>query len=255
MLVSNTLFGEVDKVAIAIARIKEFEPPEGYWGATSFGKDSQVIMELSEMAGVKVEWHHALTTIDPPELIKFGKRNYPNVIIDKPKIPLLHLVPNKGFPMSRRRWCCELYKESSAKGRTILLGVRWEESQRRKSRKMVEICFKDPTKRYVNPIIDWTEKEVWQFLKSRGLESCELYLTQKRIGCIMCPLASVENRRKESERWPGMARAWKRAFQKLYDNRGHTEAYSRWKNADEMFNWWMSKQPGKGDPNQTIMFE
>lgn len=61
------LFGH-DKVEEAIERLKMFEPPEGYWGATSFGKDSIVIMQLCKEANVKVDWHYNMTTIDPPNL-------------------------------------------------------------------------------------------------------------------------------------------------------------------------------------------
>jgi hypothetical protein len=51
MLNEQTLFGGRDKVAIAIARIKEFEPmalqnnPAGYYVCISGGKDSSVIQE------------------------------------------------------------------------------------------------------------------------------------------------------------------------------------------------------------------
>ena len=41
MLRYLTLEGEVDKVQIAINRLKAFEPKEGYYVAFSGGKDSQ----------------------------------------------------------------------------------------------------------------------------------------------------------------------------------------------------------------------
>ena len=66
MILENTIFGEVDMVAIAIERLREHEPPEGYYGAFSGGKDSCVIKELAKMAGVRVDWHYSLTTVDPP---------------------------------------------------------------------------------------------------------------------------------------------------------------------------------------------
>ena len=42
-LLEETLFGSHDKVAIAIQRLKTFEPPEGYYLAFSGGKDSQCV--------------------------------------------------------------------------------------------------------------------------------------------------------------------------------------------------------------------
>jgi len=38
MLIENTLFGERDKVKIAIERLRAFCPPEGYYLAFSGGK-------------------------------------------------------------------------------------------------------------------------------------------------------------------------------------------------------------------------
>lgn len=70
MLIENTLTdGEIDKVAIAIERIKRHEPPDGYYVAFSGGKDSSVILDLVQKAGVKYDAHYNVTTLDPPELV------------------------------------------------------------------------------------------------------------------------------------------------------------------------------------------
>jgi UDP-glucose 4-epimerase len=47
------MFGVRDKVAIAIDRLRYFEPEEGYYLCFSGGKDSQVIYHLAKEAGVK----------------------------------------------------------------------------------------------------------------------------------------------------------------------------------------------------------
>lgn len=61
------------KVETAIERIKTFEPPEGYFLAFSGGKDSVVIKALADMAGVKYDAHYNITSVDPPELVRFVK--------------------------------------------------------------------------------------------------------------------------------------------------------------------------------------
>ena len=92
MLLDKTLFGTVDRVAVAIDRLRYFEPPEGYYLAFSGGKDSQTIYHLAKEAGVKFDAHFNLTTIDPPELVHFIKDNYPDVIIDRPKKTMWELI-------------------------------------------------------------------------------------------------------------------------------------------------------------------
>lgn len=248
------LFGH-DKVEEAIERLKMFEPLQGYYGATSFGKDSIVIMELCKEANIKVDWHYSMTTIDPPELIRYGRKYHHNVIWEKPEKPFLTMLVERGFHLRQHRWCCSEYKERGGSGRVVLTGIRWEESSKRKNRRIVEQCFKDTSKTYVNPIIDWTSEDVWEFIKLRNLPYCSLYDEGfKRLGCIMCPMSS--NRVKEAERWPGYKKAFRRAFNRLYEKGKHRPSFKRWKSGDEMFEWWLRPN---GDPyvnpDQTVMFE
>lgn len=87
------------------------------------------------------------------------------------------------------------------------------------SRRAVEMCYR--TRRtLVNPIIDWTDDEVWEFLnKIAKAPHCKLYDEGfKRLGCIGCPLAGGESMKKEFKRWPAYERAYKRAIAKMIEN-------------------------------------
>lgn len=224
MLKETNLFFTVDKVKIAIERFQYFAPPEGYYLAFSGGKDSQTIYHLAKEAGVKFDAHYNLTTVDPPELVHFIKRNYPDVYIDRPKQSMWQLIEKKGLPTRLHRWCCSILKEHGGKGRICVTGVRWAESNARSLRRPYEILtprskpkklfndndedrrlFENCTvkgKRVINPIIDWLEADVWEYLRGRGLEYCKLYDEGfTRIGCIGCPMADKQ-RIKEFERYP-----------------------------------------------------
>lgn len=134
----QTLDGR-DKVKIAIGRLKTFEPPEGYFLAFSGGKDSQCIYHLAKMAGVKFDAHYSVTSVDPPELIRFIKEYYPDVKREIPHdkdgkpITMWNLIPRKHIPPTRYvRYCCKELKECNGKERVVLTGVRWAESHKRK---------------------------------------------------------------------------------------------------------------------------
>lgn len=127
----------------SIEILKIAEPPEGYYLCTSFGKDSIAAQRLCDEAGVKYDAHHNITGIDPPELVYFGRKYYPDVQRHMyPRIKLgdrmvpgsmWRLIEKKGMlPMRNKRYCCEVLKEDGGAGRRCVMGVRASESDRRK---------------------------------------------------------------------------------------------------------------------------
>lgn len=142
-------FNGLDKVDKAIMRLKTYEPAEGYYLCFSGGKDSCVIKALADMAGVKYDAHYSVTSVDPPELVRFIKENYPGVIFEYPRdkdgnrITMWNLIPKKKMPPTRiARYCCAQLKENGGKGRLKITGVRWAESSRRKA-SHGEVTFMD----------------------------------------------------------------------------------------------------------------
>jgi len=259
MLKDINLFGNTDKVKIAIERLKTFEPDEGYYLAFSGGKDSVVIKALAEMAGVKYDAHYNLTTIDPPELVQFIKREHPDVIRHRPPVPFLVQLVKNGFPQRQRRWCCRLLKEKGGEGRVVLTGVRSAESNQRSKRKMVEGCRTSPDKRYLHPIIDWSDAEVWQFIRENGLPYCKLYDEGwKRVGCLFCPMAYEKQRLRHATLYPIYTKSYIRAFTKLYDKKikeGKCETVERWKDGEDMFWWWLRGNSKRTNDDQVSIFD
>jgi len=258
VLVEETLFGTVDKVADSIQLLRDLEPPEGYYLAFSGGKDSIVIKQLAIEAKVKFDAHYSMTTIDPPELIYFMREHHPDIEWVKPEEPFVWKMVKKGFPQRQRRWCCELYKENGGDHRVVITGVRAAESAKRAKRKHVELCYKGKGKRYVNPILTWTDDDVWNYIKDRNLPYCSLYDEGwHRIGCLMCPFAGFKKRQQEADRYPGFKRLFIEAFKRLYikkKSEGKTSLL-RLSSGLQMFWWWLGVTNDDEDPDQTVMFE
>ena len=81
-----------------------------------------------------------LTSVDPPEVIRFVKKCYPDVELVKPKESIYNIaIRRKILPTMRVRWCCAEFKESAGAGKVTLIGIRHEESSRRAKRNEVEI--------------------------------------------------------------------------------------------------------------------
>ena len=260
-LIRRDLFsGTTDLVDQAIERLKFYEGlalqmhPDGFYVADSGGKDSSVIVDLAKRAGVKHTCHFHPTTVDPPELLRFLRKHHPDTIWDKPKTTMWKLIEKKMMPPTGLiRYCCGYLKEGGGRGRFVVLGVRWDESSRRSARRMVESCFeREKHRRLINPIIDWTGKDVWAYHAKYNLPYCELYdQCFTRIGCIGCPCAGPKGMAKDFERWPRYKERYIKAFQRAVERRRdegkHSGPMTMWTDGQAMFDWWMRQTPKDGD--------
>ena len=142
----------------------------------SGGKDSDVILELVRMAGIKYRAIYKCTTIDPPGTIKHCIDNGVEVMRRK---TFAQVIQKKGFPTFIRRFCCSELKEYKVLDRSVQ-GIRRSESTKRAKR------YREPTvcrlygskKQHVEvflPILWWTDKDVEEFIKLRGIQCHPLY--------------------------------------------------------------------------------
>ena len=163
-LIVYDLFGEKrDKVQHAIDLVRSFEPPDKYYLAYSGGKDSIVVEAILRMAGVGYEIHYNMTTVDPPELVRFIKTQYPDVALDYPRdadgnvITMWNLIPQQTIPPTRKaRYCCDKLKESGGEGRLTVTGVRWAESPARKQNQGEVVIMKTGRVKGVKESPDFT---------------------------------------------------------------------------------------------------
>ena len=251
----------------------------------SGGKDSAVCRELVRRSGVPHEIMHNLTTADAPQtvyyireqFIRAGETGIP-CAVNLPyyrgqRTTMWRLIPAKKIPPTRiARYCCEVLKEGNGNGRFIVTGVRWAASYRRKHpgiyesfaktkkptiilnndnddrRRLFESC-RLKGKHVCNPIIDWTDRDIWEYIRAEKIPVNPLYdMGFFRVGCIGCPMAGKQ-RYREFALFPTYKRAYIRAFEQMLLIRrqeGKDDRFGRWKDAQGVFRWWMEEDPVPG---------
>lgn len=304
---SVSLLGRAEKIALS------YDPADGFFLAFSGGKDSQALFHVAKLAGVRFRAHMNLTSVDPPEVIRFVRAQYPSCEMAKPKDSIFNIAAKKyTLPTMRVRWCCAEFKETAGAGKVTLIGIRHEESAKRSRRNEIEInnrkfsgsfdefgeyreelakkkgvnimnaseertlgCISGKESLLVSPIIQWTEKDVWEFLGAVGAAHCRLYDEGwRRIGCINCPMSSQRQKMRENERYPHVKRNWIKAIMylrrkyipKYTDESGNPTKHTVWNMtppplggynpvsggwdeekerqiAEYIYDWWISRKP------------
>jgi len=194
--------------------------------AYSGGKDSDVILELARMAGIRHRAIYRNTTIDPPGTIKHVQER--GVEIVRPKKNFLQILESKGIPSRYMRFCCSDLKEYPILPH-VIMGIRREESPKRAEN------YSEPTEcrlykhsgkcvDAIYPILDWTLKDVEDFLEYRGVKCAPTYYDEqgkfhpeRRLGCMCCPLGSRKHRIEEFKRYPNMVKLYCRGGGKWLD--------------------------------------
>lgn len=144
----------------------------------SGGKDSDVILRLAQMSGIKFEAIYKDTTIDPPGTIKHCREN--GVTILRPKETFFQLIERKGFPTRRVRFCCDKLKEYKVKD-VAVQGIRRSESVKRfKMYHEPQICRiygknKQNRVSIFLPILEWTDQDIAQFIEYQQIRCHPLY--------------------------------------------------------------------------------
>ena len=189
-------------------------------------------------------------------------------LIPKKKMPPTRIV----------RYCCHALKETGGDGRLVITGVRWAESVKRRqnqgevtimdgtkenlmemgfdesvlnstpygvvlnmdnaeSKDIVSMCYRT-RKTTVNPIIDWSNEDVWEFIHKYSVPYCRLYDEgYKRLGCIGCPMST--HAAEELERYPKYKQAYMRAFGRMLEERKQRGYDDHWKTAEDVMEWWL----------------
>ena len=251
---------------------------------TSGGKDSSVCVELALRGGIPFEVQHNHTTADAPETVRFVRQEFARLenlgikcTVNYPtykgkRTSMWDLIPQKLMPPIRiKRYCCDVLKEHGGDGRFVCTGVRWGESTRRaKTRGIFEKQVRDwdrsvktqndgdsldalfapcklKAKHIVNPIVDWTTSQVWDFLRDAKIPVNPLYECGfDRVGCVGCPLAG-KKRYREFNYWPAYEKLYIQTFDRMLEERRKRERVCNWQTGRDVFRWWMEEDvlPGQ----------
>lgn len=305
---------KIEKEKQAIQYLKSYDgyaySDKPYYLCYSGGKDSDVILTLAKLAGVKFEAVHNLTTVDAPETIRHVMAQ-PEVRIARPTLSMWQLIVKKRMPPTRIcRYCCAELKERDTEHRLKITGVRWEESiSRKKNQALVNVvggnkrllkmieeanldleyevspkgnlvmnCDNDDSQVFVhrclrtntvmiNPIIDWSNEDVWEFLHHYGIKCNSLYdVAEKdgtycprgdnRIGCIGCPMQGGKGMIADFIRYPKYRDNYLKAFKRMQEKRKAdglppfgNDVYGEM-TAREIMMWWVGD-----DPRQLSLFD
>lgn len=271
-LIEYRLDGTVNKVENAIKRIQLANlSKEPLYVCYSGGKDSKVIRHLMGMSGVPHELHYNLTTVDIPSVVR-EIIDDKEVIVEKARYSdgtqktMWNLIVKKHMPPLRMcRYCCAELKEQGGQGRIKVTGVRAAESVRRakqageakifgkngveiihnmdndENRRMIEQCYRTQST-IINPIIDWTDDDIWEFSKVENIKQNPLYVQcggkKRRLGCLLCPMARLEERLNDIKEYPKIAECYVKAFDKMLENMPEKKEV-KWKNGQEVMDWWL----------------
>ena len=93
----------------------------------------------------------------------------------------------------------------------------------------------------LNPIIDWSDSEVWEFLNFYGCKSNPLYQCgYKRIGCVGCPMSTKQT--EVLNRYPKYKANYIRSFDRMLIERKEKGVDCKsWKTGLDVYDWWVQK--------------
>jgi len=217
--------------------------------AFSGGKDSIVMYEIVKRSKIPFRLSHSITTIDPPEVLRFIKENYPECEFCKSKHSFWKMTLMSNPPLLGKRWCCTALKKKPSwkyPEKERILGIRREESSRRNNYPEINYFEKLGHTHYY-PIIDWKEWQVWEFIEKNNLPYLSLYDDENfsRSGCIICPFNSFKINQINKEKWPGYYKIWEKIVYKWYLKRveqGRTMVYP---SAETFLQAWYNQEATK----------
>lgn len=93
----------------------------------------------------------------------------------------------------------------------------------------------------LNPIVDWSTEDVWEFIRTYNVPYCSLYdQGYKRLGCIGCPMSTHQG--EELEKYPKYKRAYLKAFERMLEQCKVNNMDCVWQTAEDVMKWWLKQE-------------
>ena len=213
---SHKTLEELEEQAIdRIRRFAKLADKMGFEVCLGFsgGKDSQVCYDLCKRSGIKFKayYNHCFESNTTRQFIR---EQYPEVIYRRVVKEgfIRNISKNHGglLPTVQRAYCCNDYKHNPKLADACsMVGVRKAESAKRSKRTALSIKNKTTVKKnkeaideyffencqsiggasviQLAPIVDWLDKDVWEYIYKYNLPFNPEYTHNTRVGCIVCP--------------------------------------------------------------------
>lgn len=217
----------------ALERIRKFAKLSNKMGFVpvlgfSGGKDSQVCYDLCKRAGIQFRavFNHCF---ESSVTLSFIRKHYPGVewrrVVTQGFFQNIAKNHNSILPTVELSYCCKDYKHNPKYvDWASIVGVRRAESAKRKDRKVLETKNKTlikknkdyiysyfsescvasgaPSEIQLKPIVDWSDEDVWSYIRRHNLPVNKEYEDSNRVGCVICPKANFTSNYKALLRYP-----------------------------------------------------
>ena len=260
----------------------------------SGGKDSDVMLDIAMrcLSPDDFEVLNSHTTVDAPQTVYYIREKFKTLrekgikcTIKYPQKTMWQLIVENKFPPSpQMRYCCKELKEASTPKRICAVGVREDESIKRRGRSefspitvkvngkfryysydhaaevfeeahqglgdafdcLMITEMKNKKEYIVNPIYKFVFSDIWEYIHTYIHTWNPLYdMGYDRVGCVGCPLGGRKSMIKEFADFPVYKRNYIKAFDRMLER--YKERYTNtWKSGQDVFDWWVRDPNVKG---------
>jgi len=174
--------------------------------ASSFGKDSMVLLHLCRQIDPNIQVFTVMTPFKFKETYEFKDRIINEWNLNIKEYGYKKSITSKDLYKTDPNLCCQIYKVEplanaleEMKLDAWMAALRASENPNRKG-------FKEVEKRgniiKINPILAWTELDVWRYSALYNVPQHPLYrLGYRSLGCEPCSAITDENEPERAGRW------------------------------------------------------